>query len=54
MEMNKLKSKKITLSTLKSFAKKYKDNLYIIEISSFNGMSDMVEKVDEKKNKNRV
>ena len=49
---------KITLATLKSFLKKNEGNLYIIEHSRFDGMSDMVEtnlnakmhKVDDKFN----
>lgn len=34
---------KITLATLKSFLKKNEGNLYVIEHSRFDGMSDMVE-----------
>jgi hypothetical protein len=37
-----LKNKKITLTTLKSFIKK-SDKLFVETISSFSGMSDMVE-----------
>lgn len=41
--MNILKStKKITTSTLKAFAKRNKDRLYIKEESSFDGMVDCV------------
>jgi hypothetical protein len=37
-----LKNKKITLTTLKSFIKK-SDKLFVETISSFSGVSDMVE-----------
>lgn len=42
--MKTLKSKnKITLATLKSFAKRNKGGLFVKETSKFDGMSDMVE-----------
>lgn len=45
--MEKLKqTKKITLSTLKAFAKRNKDNIYSKCKSSFNGMIDGVEDVN--------
>lgn len=45
--MQKLKNcKKITLSTLKSFAKRNKDELFCKELSSFDGMIDCVSKVE--------
>jgi len=37
------KSKKITRATIKSFIKKNRDNLYIKNQSSFNGMTDGVD-----------
>lgn len=44
--MKKLRAtKKITLATLKSFAKRNKENLFSKEESSFSGMSDMVEQL---------
>ena len=44
--MNKLKdTKKITLATLKSFAKRNSDNLFVKKCSSFDGMTDCVEVV---------
>lgn len=36
-------TKKITLATLKSFAKRNADKLFVKEESSFNGMTDCVE-----------
>jgi hypothetical protein len=36
-------TKKITLATLKSFAKRNKDRLFVKNLSDFNGMSDCVE-----------
>jgi len=42
--MQKLKeTKKITLATLKSFAKRNSDKLFVKSISSFDGMTDCVE-----------
>lgn len=42
--MNKLKeSNKITLATLKSFAKRNSDKLFVKSVSSFDGMTDCVE-----------
>jgi hypothetical protein len=42
--MNDLRTKKkITLATLKSFARKNSENLYIRKDSQFSGMTDMVE-----------
>jgi hypothetical protein len=54
--MRKLKAtKKITLATLKSFAKRNAEHLYAKENSSFSGMSDMVENLtDPKWNKSAV
>ena len=44
--MNKLKeTKKITLATLKSFAKRNENNLFVKTESSFDGMTDCVESV---------
>lgn len=43
MNYQELKNKKITLATLKSFIRKA-DNLFVQEVSSFNGMTDCVEK----------
>lgn len=37
--------KRITLATVKSFAKKYSNNLYVKELSNFNGMTDGIEVV---------
>ena len=43
--MQKLKeTKKITLATLKSFAKRNSDKLFVKSISSFDGMTDCVER----------
>ena len=42
MTTNELKSKKITLATLKSFVKK-SPVLFVETLSSFNGMTDSVE-----------
>ena len=42
-----LKSKKITMATLKSFIKNAKD-LYVESVSSFDGMSDCVESVENR------
>jgi len=45
--MKKLKSaKKITLATYKRFALRHQNELYVKNLSSFNGMIDMVDKVD--------
>lgn len=45
--MNKLReTKKITLATLKSFARRNAGNIFCITGSSFNGMVDMVESVE--------
>ena len=38
-----MKTSKITLATVKSFIRKNQANLYIQNLSRFNGMSDMVE-----------
>jgi len=38
-----MQTKKITLATLKSFVRKNRENLYVLETSRFSGMSDMVE-----------
>lgn len=38
-----IETKKITLSTLKAFAKRNENNLFVKEISSFDGMTDGVE-----------
>ena len=46
METLKAK-KKITLATLKSFAKRNSDKLFVRVESSFSGMSDMVESVKD-------
>lgn len=46
MELEILKSKKITLATLKSFINK-SSNLFIEIESDFNGMTDAVEKVEK-------
>ena len=40
---NLLKAKKITLATLKSFAKRNRENIFTKELSSFDGMTDGVE-----------
>ena len=40
---NLLKAKKITLATLKSFAKRNQENIFTKELSSFDGMTDGVE-----------
>lgn len=46
--MNKLKeTKKITLATLKSFAKRNIDNLYVKNLSDFDGMTDCVERIEK-------
>lgn len=43
--LNQLRAKsKITIATLKSFAKKNAGNLYAKEVSSFDGMTDCVER----------
>jgi hypothetical protein len=54
--MEKLKqTDKITLATLKSFAKRNQDNLYIINLSDFDGMTDMVERnTDAKWRKTKI
>lgn len=45
--MKKLKlTPKITLATLKTFARRNKDHLYCKAVSDFNGMVDMVEQVN--------
>jgi len=50
LKTNKMKTlketKKITLATLKSFAKRNENNLYVMEKSRFSGMSDMVEQTE--------
>jgi hypothetical protein len=43
--METLQSKKITLSTVKSFIKKNRENLFINVKSSFDGMTDGVEQL---------
>jgi len=43
--METLQAKKITLSTVKSFIKKNRENLYINVKSSFDGMTDGVEQL---------
>lgn len=46
--MNNLKAKnKITLATFKSFVKKNRENLLVKVGSSFSGMTDMCEPVDD-------
>ena len=47
-------TKKITLSTLKSFAKRNKDKIYSKCKSSFNGMTDGVESVNGKWEKSTI
>lgn len=42
-----LKSKKITMATLKSFIKNAKD-LYVESVASFDGMTDCVESVENR------
>ena len=41
---NLIETKKITLSTLKAFAKRNENNLFVKEVSSFDGMTDGVER----------
>lgn len=41
-----LETKKITLASLKSFAKRNADNLYTYEKSSFDGMTDCVQETN--------
>jgi hypothetical protein len=41
---------KFTRASLKSWIKKNKDNLYIKKTSSFNGMIDCVDSVEDPKN----
>lgn len=44
---NKLNdTKKITLATVKSFAKRNSDKLFVKEVSSFDGMTDCVESLN--------
>lgn len=43
MTTNTTTTKKITLTTVKSFIKKNSENLFVKKESSFSGMSDMVE-----------
>ena len=43
LSLREIKPKKITRSTIKSFIRKNKDNLYIKTQSSFNGMTDGVD-----------
>lgn len=38
-----IETKKITLSTLKAFAKRNENNLFVKETSSFDGMTDCVQ-----------
>ena len=48
--MNILKGKKkITLATMKAFARRNMDQLYVKELSTFNGMVDCVESNDDPK-----
>lgn len=47
MNIEELKTKKITKTTFKSFIKKNSDNLYAMNNSRFDGMSDMVEQNEE-------
>lgn len=42
-------TKKITLATLKSFAKRNKENLFVLQKSSFDGMTDCVQKNSDAK-----
>lgn len=42
-EMNELRSKKITLATLKAFAKKNSENLFAKVKGEFDGMTDCVQ-----------
>jgi hypothetical protein len=48
MKTNELRNKKITLATLKSFVKKA-PKLYVENLSSFNGMTDCVETLEDTK-----
>lgn len=48
MKTNELRNKKITLATLKSFIKKA-PKLYVENLSSFNGMTDSVETLEDTK-----
>ena len=43
-----MNTKKITIATVKAFARKNAENLFIKEESSFNGMTDCVESVKMK------
>lgn len=53
--MKKLKAtKKITLATLKSFARRNKENLFVKVNSSFDGMTDMVEPVKDEFSKAKL
>ena len=46
--MNTLnETKKITLATLKSFAKRNRDNLFVKNLSHFDGMTDCVETIND-------
>ena len=46
--MKKLRlAKKITLATLKSFARRNNSHLYVKDIRSFSGMTDAIEEVDD-------
>lgn len=48
--MKKLKqTKKITMATLKSFAKRNGDSLYFQELRSFSGMTDCVEENEDRR-----
>lgn len=42
-----METKKITLATLKSFVNKNKEQLYLKVESSFSGMTDMVETIEQ-------
>jgi len=54
-KMEKLKAtKKITMATLKSFAKRNADKLFVKNLSRFNGMSDCVEQVEDDFSKTEV
>lgn len=42
-----VKSKKVTLATIKAFVRKNADNLFVKVNSSFDGMTDCVQKVED-------
>ena len=48
MTTTALKTKKITMATLKSFIRK-SESLFVLNISSFDGMTDCVEKKNNQK-----